>query len=95
MLIQQEANDETGSFYIDESGKRVAELTYTIKTNSTLVIQHTEVDGTLQGKNIGYELVEKAVAFAREQQLKIFPACSFAAQLFKKQTEFSDVLNQP
>jgi uncharacterized protein len=94
MLIQQEENEEgKGSFYVMEDGKTLAEMTYTIANKDLLIIQHTEVDDILKGKNVGYQLVHAGVEYAREKQLKIFPLCPFAKAVFdKKGDEFADVL---
>lgn len=94
MLIQQETHENSGSFYIDDAGKRMAELTYNIIPGNTLNINHTEVNDKLQGKNLGYEMVEKVVEYARENKMKVYPACSFAAKVFEEQPAFNDVLKK-
>ena len=94
MLIQQETSENAGSFYIDEAGERIAEITYNVRPDNTLNINHTEVDEKLQGKNIGFELVEKVVEYAREKQMKVYPSCSFAAKVFVKHPSFNDVLKK-
>jgi predicted GNAT family acetyltransferase len=37
-----------------------------------------EVAPELRGTGLGRQLVEKAVAFAREAQLRVVPICSYA-----------------
>jgi len=92
MIIQHEEKGEDGSFFIEESNERVAEIVYTITRRNTLVIQHTEVDKELQGKNVGFDLVERVVEYARKKEMKILPQCSFARAIFQRETKFSDVL---
>ena len=42
-------------------------------------IEYVEVSpGSLRGTGLGKQLVEKAVAFARDTQLKVVPICSYA-----------------
>jgi predicted GNAT family acetyltransferase len=94
MLIQHEEKENgKGSFFIMENDKRLAEMTYTMANKNLLIIDHTEVDEVLKGKNIGFQLVRQGVEFARENHLKIFPLCPFAKSVFdKKMDEFGDVL---
>jgi len=91
MTILQREDAKEGAFYIEENGQSVAELTYTIEKGK-MVIQHTEVDESLRGKNVGYELVERAVELARESHLKIVPVCRFAKKVLQKHASFQDVL---
>ena len=91
MRILQREDAKEGAFYIEENGESVAELTYTLEKGK-MVIQHTEVDESLRGKNVGYDLVERAVEFARESNLKIVPVCRFAKKVLEKHASFQDVL---
>jgi predicted GNAT family acetyltransferase len=43
-----------------------------------LIIDSTEVDDALRGKNAGKQLVEAAVKHARAHNYKIIPLCPFA-----------------
>jgi predicted GNAT family acetyltransferase len=70
----------------------VAEMTYSQAGSDKIIIDHTEVDDSLQGQGIGYKLVEKAVNYARDKQIKILPLCPFAAAVFKKRDDYKDVL---
>ncbi|HEY0045450.1 MAG TPA: GNAT family N-acetyltransferase [Flavobacterium sp.] len=53
---------------------------------------HTEVGDAYAGQGIGKMMVEKAVVFSRENQLKVIPLCPFAKKMFDKYSEFADVL---
>lgn len=92
MLIQHEEDGDDGTFFIEENHERVAMLAYTITKRNALIIQHTEVEKSLQGNNIGYDLVERVVEYAREKGIKIIPQCSFAQSIFRHEPAFSDVL---
>ena len=50
MEIKQEQNESKGVFYVEEEGKRLAELEYSIANNNLMIISHTEVDEILKGK---------------------------------------------
>ena len=93
MDILQKQNGSKGSFYIESDEKTLAEMTYSMTGDSIMIIDHTEVDDALRGKNIGYQLVKKAADYARAHQIKIIPLCPFAKSVFdKKREEFKDVL---
>ena len=92
MDIQRQEHRNKGAFFIDEDGEWVAEMTYTRTGDNTIVIDHTEVDPALRGDNIGKDLVAAAVAYAREEGLKIKVDCPFAKKVFDKTAEFQDVL---
>lgn len=92
MTIQQKENDSKGSFYIEENGERLAEMTYSKAGEDRIIIDHTHVDDKLRGKGAGKQLVSAAVAHARKKNLKIVPLCPFARSVFDKVQEFRDVL---
>ena len=93
MLIQQKQDGSKGSFYVEEAGKLLAEMTYSIAVEKLMIIDHTEVSDELRGKNVGYLLVHAGVEYARTNQLKIMPLCPFAKSIFDKTgSEFADVL---
>lgn len=96
MQIQhEEKEDGKGLFFIIDGNKNLAEMTYTIANQDLLIIQHTEVDDVLKGKNVGYQLVHAGVDYARTNGFKIFPLCPFAKAVFdKKGDEFADVLRK-
>lgn len=92
MLVQQKQEGSKGSFYIAVENKILAEMTYSMAGNELMIIDHTEVADALRGKNAGYQLVHNAVAFARDNHIKILPLCPFAKSVFdKKKEEFDDV----
>ena len=93
MLIQQEADDHKGAFYIEKDGKRLAEMTYSMTPARLMIIDHTEVNEELKGQHIGYQLVKQAVEYARTNKIQVLPLCTFAKSVFdKKKDELGDVL---
>lgn len=70
----------------------VGELTYLRKSGSRIVANHTGVDDSLRGTGVGKALVERLVADARGEQLKIEPLCSFVKALSQRHPEWSDVM---
>lgn len=92
MDIQQTDDGKDGMFYIQTDGVIQAEMTYVWSGDKRIIIDHTSVSEILKGKNIGKQLVQKAVDFAREKQIKILPLCPFAKAVFEKIPAYSDVL---
>ena len=92
MEIQHEDDGERGRFFIEINGEKLAELTYVWSSDTKFVIEHTEVNYKLRGKNIGKQLVKAAVEFAQTKSSKILPLCSFVKVIFDKTPDFNDVL---
>jgi uncharacterized protein len=92
MEIQQQDNDTKGSFYIEQDGNKLAEMTYVWVGTQKIIIDHTEVSDTLAGKGAGKQLVAAAVSFAREKGIKIMPLCPFVKSVFDKVPDYNDVL---
>lgn len=92
MTIQHEDNGKKGSFFIEEAGKRLAEMVYVWAGETTFIVEHTEVDESLEGKGVGKQLVAHAVEFAREKELKLIPLCPFTKGVIDRTPAFQDIL---
>lgn len=92
MNIKHEDTGHKGRFYLEIDGNIKALMTYSHAGHDKIIIDHTEVDESLKGQGIGYSLVQAAVNYARDKQIKILPLCPFAAAVFKKKSDYSDVL---
>lgn len=92
MLIQHKQSGSKGHFFVETDGNILAEMVYTMPSPEKMIIEHTEVNDELRGKNVGYQLVQTAVDYARTHHIKIIPLCPFANSVFKKKPEFADVL---
>ena len=92
MLIQQKETEHKGSFYVANGDKVLAEMVYTMASPTKMIVEHTEVNDELRGKNVGKQLVEHMVEYARVNNIKVIPLCPFTNSVFKKKPEFSDVL---
>ena len=93
MIIQQQDDGKKGAFYIELDGKRLAEMTYVWAGSKVFIVDHTEVDESLEGKGVGKQLVQHAVDFAREKELKIIPLCPLNKRVIDKTPAYQDVLN--
>ncbi len=91
-IIGLEFNEKKGYFYVKVDDTIEAKMTFVFAGPHKIIIDHTEVNPGHSGKNFGKKMVEKAVLFAREKELKILPLCPFAKKVFDKTPEYSDVL---
>lgn len=94
MNIQREEHGRKGAFFIEQDGDWIAEMTYTREGQRKIVIDHTEVDESLQGQGIGEQLVEEAVKWARENNLLIKPTCPFVKKILESSEDYEDVLTR-
>lgn len=94
MDIKHKDDGKKGAFYIEVDGKQKALITYTYAGPKKIIIDHTEVDASLKGQGVGYQLVEASVQYLRDNKLKVIPLCPYAAAVFKKkQEDYKDVLS--
>ena len=91
MEIQHTIHDSKGRFFIAENGKLLAEMTYETKPPNVMLITHTEVDETLEGKGIGHKFVALAVQLARDSHLELQSICTFAKSILDKSKDYHDV----
>lgn len=92
MEVQHQHTDSKGAFYIEDQGKHAAEMTYSLAGPAKMIIDHTEVDDSYRGQNLGLKLMETAVAYVRQQHIKIMPLCPFAKAQLHKNKQWHDVL---
>lgn len=91
MNISHEDNKHKGSFFILQGEDRIAEVVYSWFSEDGIIIEHTEVDPSLEGKGVGAALVNSVVEMARANALKIMPLCPFAHALFERKNTYNDV----
>jgi uncharacterized protein len=90
--VEHREDDAKGAFFVQNEGRRVAEMTYS-RTNATMIIvDHTEVDASLSGQGVGRKLLDALVQWARATGTKVVPLCPFAKAQFNKDPSIRDVL---
>lgn len=90
MNIENFDDGKKGHFKATEGDTEAGLMTYTWAGNDKFIIDHTE--GNPEFKGVGMKLLDKAVAFAREKNVKIIPLCPFAKKMFERKEEIRDVL---
>jgi len=92
MEILRDDNGKKGQFSAVINGEEAGLMTYTWAGDHRFIIDHTEVNPESSGQGIGKQLVMAAVAFARENNLKILPLCPYAKSVFDRTSAIKDVL---
>lgn len=89
--IQHKENDRRGVFFIEAEEGIISELTYSIKDDNVLIVDHTETKRSLEGQGFASKLLAHTVSYARNNDFKIYPLCPFAEVKFDEHPEYSDV----
>jgi len=64
-----------------------------VRQGDTLVLHHTEVPPALQGQGVAAALVAAALAWARQEGLRVRPSCSYVATYMRRHPETQDLLD--
>ena len=76
MAVRVRHEAEAGRFVAEVDGE-AGHLTYEIAPGQVMLITHTFVPRQLRGRGIAADLVESALAHARERGLEVRPLCSY------------------
>ncbi|CAM3219628.1 GNAT family N-acetyltransferase [Filibacter tadaridae] len=74
----------------EQDGKMLAEITWTL-LGDVMVMDHAFVDPELRGQNVAKSLLDHAADYARENNLKMEPVCSYVVTAFERYKEYDDV----
>lgn len=92
MEIEHFDDGKKGHFKAVENGVQAGIMTYVWAGEDKFIIDHTIGNPDFKGQNVGMKMLDKAVAHARTNNLKIIPLCPFAKKMFDKKEEIRDVL---
>lgn len=88
-------NDRTGNggtITLSNDTDEVGRLTYTIfPEENKLIISYVLVHRQFEGRGMGKYLVEEGVKFARENNWKVYPHCSYARSVMNRMPDVDDV----
>lgn len=90
--IEREDAPGHGRFVIRLPGELEAEMTFQKVGTEIIVIDHTYTPPEFRGHNIAFRLMERAIADARRDGVRIRPECSYAVIQFRRHPEWSDLL---
>ena len=88
--ITREVDGSKGRYALREGGAE-AELTYSILSATHIIADHTGVPDAMRGTGAGKRLVERLVADARAEGVKITPLCPFVRAQAARHPEWADV----
>lgn len=80
-------------FYIGESEENpLAKITYVPSGENHIIADHTYVSDQLSGQGVGKLLLHELAEWARRENKKIIPKCSFVKAQMEKNKEYHDLL---
>ena len=86
-------HDEAKQQFTLARAGHTGELAYTRPDEQVIDFTHTFVDEALRGQGVADELARAALAYAREQHLKVKTTCTFMAGFVQKHhAEYADIL---
>lgn len=85
-----ELGGDAFAFRYEEGGKVLAEITWTI-LGDVMVMDHTFVSPELRGQGVAKKILDRAADYAREQELKMEPVCSYVVTAFERYKDYDDV----
>ncbi|ETX16100.1 acetyltransferase [Roseivivax halodurans JCM 10272] len=88
--IAREVDGSRGRYVLRQDGAE-AELTYSVASPTLIIADHTGVPEALRGTGAGLALVERLVADARAEGVKIVPLCPFVNAQRRKHPDWADV----
>jgi predicted GNAT family acetyltransferase len=88
--IEREVGDTKGRYVLRMNGAE-AELTYSILSPTHIIADHTGVPDAMRGTGAGRQLVERLVADARAEGVKITALCPFVRAQAQRHPEWADV----
>lgn len=89
-------NNRTGNggvIILENQEEEVGRLTYTIfPEDDKLIISFVLVHSKFEGRGMGKYLVEEGIKFARDNNWKVYPHCSYARSVMKRMNDVDDIL---
>ncbi|MDB5560978.1 MAG: N-acetyltransferase [Hyphomicrobiales bacterium] len=89
--VEREDEELAGRYVVHLAEGVEAEMTYRKLDATTIAIDHTFVPREYRGANIALKLVERGIADARAEGIKIVPRCSYVAAQFLRHPEWEDL----
>lgn len=91
MTIAREDRAGQLEFVLRIDGRRCGFVAYALAPG-VLRIDHVEVEPSLRGGGYGRQLVEAAVAYARDESLRVVPVCGYARAVIRRDPRLAALL---
>ena len=85
-----ELGQDEFAFRNEDNGTVNGEITWT-QMADVMVVEHTFVNENMRNQGLAKKLVDRAVEYARDNEYKIEPVCSYVATVFERYDEYEDV----
>ena len=93
MRYENDKSGNGGVISAHNEAEEVGRLTYTIfPDDNKLIISFVLVHSKFEGKGMGKYLVDEAIKFARDNNWKIYPHCSYARSVMNRMSDVDDIL---
>ena len=83
-------NEEAQRFETELDGY-MAVVEYSLR-NNTINILHTRVPHPIEGRGVAAALTKYALDYAKQNQLKVIPTCSYTQTYIKRHNEYISLL---
>jgi len=88
MKVQHVDEREYGFFQLLEETNQIGKIEYRYEGPTKIVITHTEVASSHQGKDLGKNLVTQVIDFIKEKDLQLKSECPYASAIIEKNNEY-------
>ena len=93
MELEVQHNKERKRFFTFIEG-REAYLSYVNDNDNILIFDHTYVPFNLRGRGIAAKIVGYALRYAKENNFKVIPSCSYVRVFIERNKQFSDLVEE-
>jgi predicted GNAT family acetyltransferase len=90
--VLREVEGSRGRYVVRRDGHE-AELTYSVASPRLIIADHTGVPDAFRGQGVGNALVERLVAVARAEDVRIVPLCPFVNRWRARHPDWADVFS--
>lgn len=95
LSFENHKNGNGGFLLLKNETEEIGRATYTISPeNNLLIISYVMVYPKFEGNGFGKKLVEEGIKFARENNWKVNPHCSYARSVMTRMTGVEDVFTK-
>ncbi len=91
-VVQEAITDSKGRFFI-AALQGEAELTFSILSPATRIVDHTSVPKALEGQGYAYKLVLHLIEDAKSKGYKIVPLCPYVNAQRAKHPDWADLFS--
>ncbi len=93
MKYENNKSGNGGVITLNNDEEEIGRLTYTIfPEKDQFIISFVLVHPKFEGRGMGKFLVEEAIRFARENNWKVYPHCSYARSVMNRMDDVQDIL---